>query len=96
MKCSAAISTTSISRWPGSAAAKMHAELKRLADAKGLAIKLGLDCHAGHGITYRNVDRLVALGEWGEFNIGHSIISRAVAVGLDQAVREMCGLIEKG
>jgi pyridoxine 5-phosphate synthase len=74
---------------PGSPAAKMHAELTRLVEAKQLAAKLGLDCHAGHGITYRNVDRLVALGDWGEFNIGHSIVARAVFVGLAEAVREM-------
>ncbi|MDD4891497.1 MAG: pyridoxine 5'-phosphate synthase [Phycisphaerae bacterium] len=76
----------------GSAA--MHAELNRLAAARQLAIELGLDCHAGHGITYRNVDRLVALGPWGEFNIGHSIIARSVFVGLAEAVREMRRLME--
>jgi len=73
----------------GPAPDPMHDELKRLADAKALAIQIGLDCHAGHGITYRNVDRLVALGGWGEFNIGHSIIARAVLVGMAEAVREM-------
>ena len=71
------------------APAPMHDELRRLAGAKELAIKLGLDYHAGHGITYRNVDRLVALAPWGEFNIGHSIIARAVLVGMAEAVREM-------
>ncbi len=71
------------------AGAAMRAELGRLARARDLAVRLGLDCHAGHGITYRNVDHLVRIGPWGEFNIGHSIIARAVFVGLAEAVREM-------
>lgn len=71
------------------AGAAMRAELGRLARTRDLAVRLGLDCHAGHGITYRNVDHLVRIGPWGEFNIGHSIIARAVFVGLAEAVREM-------
>ncbi len=73
---------------PGARTA-MHEELDRLATARDRALTAGLDCHAGHGITYRNVDRLLALGQWGEFNIGHSIVARAVFVGLSEAVREM-------
>jgi pyridoxine 5-phosphate synthase len=44
---------------------------------------------AGHGLTYRNVGALAAIPEITEFNIGHNIISRAVFVGLNQAVKEM-------
>jgi pyridoxine 5-phosphate synthase len=48
---------------------------------------------AGHGLTYRNVRRLTQITEIVEYNIGHSILSRAVFVGLGQAVREMKQLL---
>jgi pyridoxine 5-phosphate synthase len=49
--------------------------------------------HAGHGLTYRNVRPIAAIDQMHELNIGHSIIARAVFVGLKQAVREMKELI---
>jgi pyridoxine 5-phosphate synthase len=69
----------------------MHAaqELRRLGDAANLASQFGLRVAAGHGLTYRNVGAVAGISEITEFNIGHNIISRAVFVGLDQAVREM-------
>jgi len=54
---------------------------------------LGLEVHGGHGLTYRNVAGVAALPGFGEFNIGHSIVSRAVFVGMRQAVREMKELL---
>ncbi len=54
-----------------------------------LAQQLGLNVHAGHGLTYHNIQRLTAISAIVEFNIGHSIISRAMFVGLERAVREM-------
>lgn len=54
---------------------------------------LGLAVHAGHGLTYRNIAALAAVSGIGEFNIGHSIVSRAVFVGMRQAVREMKELL---
>ena len=54
---------------------------------------LGLAVHAGHGLTYLNVRPVVAIGEIEELNIGHSIVSRAVMVGMEAAVREMAGLV---
>jgi pyridoxine 5-phosphate synthase len=53
------------------------------------ASELGLAVHAGHGLTVRNVGPVAAIPEIEELNIGHSIISRAVFVGLDRAVKEM-------
>jgi pyridoxine 5-phosphate synthase len=47
--------------------------------------KLGLDVHAGHGLTYQNV---AAISEMSELNIGHNIVARAVLVGMERAVRE--------
>ena len=57
------------------------------------ARKLGLGVNAGHGLDYRNIQPVVALKGIEEFNIGHSIISRAALVGLDKAVREMITLL---
>ncbi|MFA7344414.1 MAG: pyridoxine 5'-phosphate synthase [Terrimicrobiaceae bacterium] len=71
-------------------------ELQRLRSAAGLAVARGLRVNAGHGLNYRNTPPILGIGEIEELNIGHSIVSRAVAVGLGQAVREMCDLIEKG
>lgn len=64
-------------------------ELKDLAKGCELAIELGLRVNAGHGLTYWNVYPVAQLPGMEELNIGHSIISRAVLVGLDRAVREM-------
>ena len=70
-----------------------QAELDALAQAAKLAYKLGIGVNAGHGLNYRNVRRLTQIQEIVEYNIGHSIIARAVLVGLDQAVREMKQLL---
>ncbi len=53
----------------------------------------GLTLHAGHGLTYRNVRPVAQIADMCELNIGHSIISRAIMVGLEQAVRDMKRLI---
>ncbi len=68
-------------------------EWEAVAQAAKLAYKLGIGVNAGHGLNYRNVRRLVQVPEIVEFNIGHSIIARAVLVGLEQAVREMKQLV---
>ncbi len=57
------------------------------------AASLGLAVHAGHGLTYENVAPVARIPEIEELNIGHSVISRAVLVGLERAVREMAGVI---
>ncbi|MBK9155763.1 MAG: pyridoxine 5'-phosphate synthase [Chloracidobacterium sp.] len=77
----------------GEGARKAAAEVARIAAAATHAIDLGLIVAAGHGLTYRNVRALAAIPEISEFNIGHSIISRAVFVGLSQSVREMIDAI---
>ncbi|MGH9947747.1 MAG: pyridoxine 5'-phosphate synthase [Pyrinomonadaceae bacterium] len=65
------------------------AEISRITVAAKHAVKIGLKVAAGHGLTYRNIAALAAIAEITEFNIGHNIISRAVFVGLNQAVKEM-------
>lgn len=68
-------------------------ELDRILTAVRMASELKLGINAGHGLNYLNIKRLVGINEIEEFSIGHSIISRALFVGLDQAVREMIELI---
>jgi pyridoxine 5-phosphate synthase len=63
--------------------------LRRLREAATLASQYGLRVAAGHGLTYRNVGPLAAIGEITEFNIGHNIIARAIFTGLERAVSEM-------
>lgn len=77
----------------GEGAQKAAAEVSRIAAASVHAKSLGMIVAAGHGLTYRNVAALAAIPEITEFNIGHNIISRAVFVGLAQAVREMISAI---
>jgi pyridoxine 5-phosphate synthase len=66
----------------------------RVAEAAREAQGSGLVVHAGHGLNYVNVGRIAAIPGMTELNIGHSIVSRAVFVGLRRAVREMVRLIE--
>jgi len=72
-----------------------EAELARLMAAAERAVGLGLRVNAGHGLNYRNVVPILSLPGLEELNIGHSIISRAVTVGIGQAVREMLELLGK-
>ena len=68
-------------------------ELARLASAAAHGASLGLAVHAGHGLTYENVAPLAAIEDIEELNIGHSVVSRAVLVGMERAVAEMKDLI---
>jgi len=70
-----------------------NAELATLIAASTQVRAAGLLLHAGHGLTYRNVKPVAAIGEMRELNIGHSIIARAIMVGLEQAVRDMKRLV---
>ena len=73
--------------------AEQIAELEKLAKASVYAKELGFDVHMGHGLTYRNVKPIAMIPQVSELNIGHSIVSRAVMVGFERAVREMKALI---
>ena len=68
--------------------------LEQIKAAAILADSAGIRVHAGHGLTYRNVRGVSQIPEIEELNIGHNIISRAVLVGLDSAVREMLVLLQ--
>lgn len=69
------------------------AELRGLQAAGEIALKHDLLLHMGHGLTYRNVVPVARINGVGELNIGHSIVSRAVLVGMERAVREMKELV---
>ena len=70
-------------------------ELSRLEEAARVAKDLGFEVHAGHGLSYENVEPVAAIPEIEEFSIGHAITGRALMVGMKEAVREMLSLIEK-
>jgi len=69
--------------------------LSELQAGKNLALENKLVVHAGHGLTYRNIEGVARITNLCEFNIGHSIIARAVFVGIRQATAEMIKLIDK-
>lgn len=73
--------------------ARLEHERARLSAAAQEAGERGLRLHAGHGITYANVGELLVLPLLCELNIGHSIVSRAVLVGMERAVRDMKALL---
>jgi pyridoxine 5-phosphate synthase len=70
-------------------------ELAALTAAAALAKRLGLEVHGGHGLNYDNVLPIARIPEIVELNIGHSIIARAIFVGIEQAVREMKTLLDR-
>lgn len=71
-------------------------ELERLRRAARIAETLGLTVAAGHGLDYKNVLDVAAIPEFEEFNIGHSIVARAVLVGFERAVKEMIDALYQG
>ncbi|MBI3981685.1 MAG: pyridoxine 5'-phosphate synthase [Gemmatimonadetes bacterium] len=69
--------------------------LARLQRAAAHARGIGLAVHAGHGLTYLNVTPVAAIPEVEELNIGHSIVSRSITVGMETAVREMRSIVDR-
>ncbi len=70
-------------------------ELARLTDMAAFAHDLGLEVHAGHGLTYDTVSPIAALPEVVELNIGHFLIGEAIFRGLDPAIREMRRIMDE-
>ncbi|MGX7952019.1 pyridoxine 5'-phosphate synthase [Tsuneonella sp. HG249] len=73
---------------------RVASELKRIADMAALAAKNGIEPHAGHGLTYDNVQPIAAIPQLAELNIGHYLVGEAVFVGLEAAVRQMRELMD--
>jgi pyridoxine 5-phosphate synthase len=70
------------------------AELRKVAEMAALAAKNGIEPHAGHGLTYDNVQPIAAIPQLAELNIGHYLVGEAVFVGLEAAVRRMRELMD--
>ena len=71
------------------------AELKRLSDAAALAHKNGIEVHAGHGLTFDNVQPVAAIPQLKELNIGHFLIGEAIFTGLEASVSRMRALMDE-
>jgi len=69
-------------------------ELKRIADCAALAVKNGIEPHAGHGLTFDNVVPVAAIPQLAELNIGHFLIGEAIFTGLEASVRRMRDLMD--
>ncbi|HUU41891.1 MAG TPA: pyridoxine 5'-phosphate synthase [Desulfatiglandales bacterium] len=72
---------------------EMQKEFEKINNAAKLGSQLKMRVHAGHGLNYFNIKRFLSIPEIEEYSIGHSIIARAVMVGLDRAVRDMINLV---
>jgi pyridoxine 5-phosphate synthase len=70
-------------------------ELKRIADCAALAVKNGIEPHAGHGLTFDNVIPVAAIPQLAELNIGHFLVGEAIFTGLDASVRRMRELMDQ-
>lgn len=71
-----------------------EAELRRITDAVALAAKNGIEPHAGHGLTFENVQPIAAIPQIAELNIGHYLIGEAIFIGLEESVRKMRTLMD--
>jgi pyridoxine 5-phosphate synthase len=75
-------------------AEKRAAELRRIADMAALAAKNGIEPHAGHGLTFDNVQPIAAIPQLAELNIGHFLIGEAIFTGLEASIRRMRQLMD--
>ncbi|MFN4020511.1 MAG: pyridoxine 5'-phosphate synthase [Erythrobacter sp.] len=73
---------------------RVERELRRITDMAALAAKNGIEPHAGHGLTFENVQPIAAIPHIAELNIGHYLIGEAVFVGLENAIRRMRALMD--
>jgi pyridoxine 5-phosphate synthase len=70
------------------------AELRRISEAAALAARNGIEPHAGHGLTFDNVQPIAAIPQIAELNIGHYLIGEAIFIGLEESVRRMRALMD--
>ena len=89
IEAAAAVGAPVVELHTGAYANGVAGELQRLRDGAQLAASLGLEVHAGHGLTYANAPAVARIGEIVEFNIGHFLIGEALFTGLDAAIRQM-------
>ena len=80
-------------KYAGLSGNDQYEELQRIIESTHVANDLGLIVNAGHGLNYNNVKKIASINNMNELNIGHSIVARALAIGLEKSVREMKSLI---
>jgi pyridoxine 5-phosphate synthase len=81
-------------KYAHSKGAERETELRRITDAVALAAKNGIESHAGHGLTFENVQPIAAIPQIAELNIGHYLIGEAIFIGLEESVRKMRTLMD--
>lgn len=81
-------------KYAHSEGAEREVELRRITDAVALAAKNGIEPHAGHGLTFENVQPIAAIPQIAELNIGHYLIGEAIFIGLEESVRKMRTLMD--
>ena len=81
-------------KYAHSEGAEREAELRRITEAVALAAKNGIESHAGHGLTFENVQPIAAIPQIAELNIGHYLIGEAIFIGLEESVRKMRTLMD--
>lgn len=81
-------------KYAHSEGAEREEELRRISDAVALAAKNGIESHAGHGLTFDNVQPIAAIPQIAELNIGHYLIGEAIFIGLEQSLRRMRALMD--
>jgi pyridoxine 5-phosphate synthase len=81
-------------RYAHSEGVERTSELKRISDCAALAVKNGIEPHAGHGLTFDNVIPVAAIPQIAELNIGHFLVGEAIFTGLDTSVRRMRELMD--
>jgi pyridoxine 5-phosphate synthase len=82
-------------KYAHSEGAERESELRRIADAAALAVKNGIEPHAGHGLTFDNVQPIAAILQIAELNIGHYLIGEAIFIGLEESIRRMRALMDE-
>ena len=82
-------------RYAHSEGEERAAELLRIAGAAALCVKNGIEPHAGHGLTFDNVQPIAAIPQLAELNIGHFLVGEAIFIGLDASIRRMRALMDE-
>jgi pyridoxine 5-phosphate synthase len=95
MKLGAPVVELHTGEYANATVAEMATELKRIADMAALAAKNGIEPHAGHGLTYENVQPIAAIPQLAELNIGHYLIGEAIFCGLEASVKKMRALMDE-
>ena len=93
LRAAAALGAPVVELHTGAYAEGRAGEFERLAAAAALTAALGLECHAGHGLTYANTPPIAALPQVRELNLGHFLIGEAILYGLPEAIRRMRGVM---